>query len=107
MGYRGHDHQGVETVHVDKRRRGTTPKRLWRWMKRRAAVEPTIGHLKSEHRMERNRLKGTTGDAINAILSAAAMNLNKLLGAFWRFLFRLRYQLLSTFSLHPSVALAA
>jgi len=76
-------------------------------MKRRAAVEPTIGHLKSEHRMERNRLKGTTGDAINAILSAAAMNLNKLLGAFWRFLFRLRYQLLSTFSLHPSVALAA
>jgi len=107
MGYRGHDHQGAETVHVDKRRRGTTPKRLWQWMKRRAAVEPTIGHLKSEHRLERNRLKGTTGDAINAILSAAAMNLNKLLGAFWRFLFRLRYQLLSTFSPHPPVALAA
>ena len=53
-------------------------------MKRRAAVEPSIGHLKSEHRLERNRLKGVAGDAINAILAAAAMNFQKLLGAFWR-----------------------
>jgi transposase, IS5 family len=53
-------------------------------MKRRAAVEPSIGHLKSEHRLERNRLKGVAGNAINAILSAAAMNFHKLLGAFWR-----------------------
>ena len=82
MGYRGHGYTGPETVHIDKRRRGSTPKRLWRWMKRRAAVEPTIGHLKGEHRLERNRLKGTTGDAINAILSAAAMNFQKLLGFF-------------------------
>jgi IS5 family transposase len=52
-------------------------------MKRRAAVEPSIGHLKSEHRLERNRLKGVAGDAINAILAAAAMNFHKLLGAFW------------------------
>jgi IS5 family transposase len=53
-------------------------------MKRRAAVEPSIGHLKVEHRLERNRLKGVAGDAINAILSASAMNFQKLLGAFWR-----------------------
>ena len=59
-------------------------------MKRRAAVEPSIGHLKSEHRLERNRLKGEAGNAINAILAAAAMNFQKLLRAFWRiFLFRL------------------
>ena len=50
-------------------------------MKRRAAVEPSIGHLKSEHRLERNRLKGAAGDAVNAILAAAAMNFQKLLGA--------------------------
>jgi hypothetical protein len=38
--------------------------------------------------LERNRLKGTAGNAINAILAAAAMNFQKLLGAFWRiFLF--------------------
>jgi IS5 family transposase len=84
MGYRGHDYTGRATVHVDKRRRGRTPRPLWRWMKRRAAVEPSIGHLKMEHRLERNRLKGVAGDALNAILSAAAMNFHKLLGAFWR-----------------------
>jgi transposase, IS5 family len=84
MGYRGHDYDGPVAVHVDKRRRGRTSEARWRWMKRRAAVEPSIGHLKSEHRLERNRLKGTAGNAINAILAAAAMNLQKLLGAFWR-----------------------
>lgn len=86
MGYRGHGHDGSETVVVDKRRRGKTPLRLWRWMKRRAAVEPSIGHLKSEHRLERNRLKGAQGDALNALFSAAAMNFHKLLRvleAFW------------------------
>ena len=74
MGYRGHDDEGAVTVRVDKRQRGKTPRALWRWMKHRAAVEPSIGHLKAEHRLERNRLKGVAGDAINAILSAAAMN---------------------------------
>ena len=57
-GCRGLGYTGPETVHVDKRRRGATPKRLWRWMKRRAAVEPPIWHLKGEYRLERNRLKG-------------------------------------------------
>jgi IS5 family transposase len=89
MGYRGHDYDGSATVHVDKRQRGRTPRALWRWMKRRAAVEPSIGHLKNEHRLERNRLKGVAGDAINAVLAAAAMNFQKLLGAFW--LIFLRY----------------
>jgi len=88
MGYRGHDYDGPVTVHVDKRRRGRTSEARWRWMKRRAAVEPSIGHLKNEHRLERNRLKGTAGNEINAILAAAAMNFQKLLRAFWHiFLF--------------------
>jgi IS5 family transposase len=88
MGYRGHDYDGAVTIHVDKRRRGRTSRAQWRWMKRRAAVEPSIGHLKSEHRLERNRLKGAAGNAINGILAAAAMNFQKLLRAFWRiFLF--------------------
>lgn len=78
-GYRGHKYSGEVKVHVDKQRRGRTAKSLWRWMKRRAAIEPGIGHLKTEHRMDRNRLKGTTGDQINAILSTAGMNFHKLL----------------------------
>jgi hypothetical protein len=40
-------------------------------MGRRAAVEPVIGHLKAEHRMGRNYLKGPEGDRINAVLAAA------------------------------------
>jgi len=89
MGYRGHNHQGEETVHVDKRHRGATPRALWKHMKHRAAVEPTIGHCKSEHRMERNRLKGEQGDTNNALLSAAGMNFQKLLGVFLRLYARL------------------
>jgi len=79
MGYRGHNYEGETEIHVDKRRRGRTPKRLWKWMKRRAAVEPSIGHLKQGHRMDRNRLKGEEGDNVNAIMSAAGMNFYKLL----------------------------
>jgi IS5 family transposase len=48
-------------------------------MKRRAAVEPTIGHLKYEHRMTGNCLKGTLGDQLCATLAAAAMNFHKFL----------------------------
>jgi len=79
MGYRGHGYEGEAAVHVDKRRRGATAKSLWRWMKQRAAIEPGIGHLKREHRMDRNRLKGMAGDQLNAIPSAAGMNFAKLL----------------------------
>jgi len=57
-------------------------------MKRRAAVEPSIGHLKNEHRLERNRLRGIYGDAINAMLAAAAMNFHKLLRAFGLYFLR-------------------
>jgi IS5 family transposase len=79
MGYRGHGFQCDIDVHVDKRKRGRTAKSFWRWMKRRAAIEPGIGHLKREHRMDHNRLKGKEDDCFNAILSAAGMNFAKLL----------------------------
>ena len=50
-----------------------------REMKRRAAVEPVIGHLKAEHRMGRNYLKGRDGDRANAVLAAAGYNFALLL----------------------------
>jgi len=78
-GYRGHGYRGDVKVHVDKVRRGKIARSLWRWMKRRAAIEPGIGHLKRKHRMDRNRLEGIQGDQVNAILSAAGMNFSKLL----------------------------
>ena len=52
-------------------------------MKRRAAIELAIGHLKSDHRLSRNRLKGDEGNVANAILSAAGYNLAKLLAWFY------------------------
>jgi len=47
--------------------------------RRRAAIEPIIGHLKTDYRMERNFLKGITGDSINLMLAAAAFNFKKLM----------------------------
>ena len=51
-------------------------------MKQQTAVEPGIGSLKSEHRMERNRLYGWQEDMINGVLTAAGMNLYKLMQHF-------------------------
>ena len=53
-------------------------------MKRRSAIEPIFGHLKSDNRLERNLLKGKEGDHhINAILSACGFNLRKLYAVFF------------------------
>lgn len=47
--------------------------------RKRAAIEPIIGHLKQDHRAARNYLKGQTGDAINFTMAAAGFNFNKLM----------------------------
>jgi IS5 family transposase len=76
-GYRGHSHPRV-TVWISGQVRNTTAA-IRREMKRRAAVEPVIGHLKAEHRLDRNYLKGRRGDRANAILAAAGFNFSLLL----------------------------
>ena len=48
-------------------------------MRRRAAVEPVIGHCKNDHRMGRNFLAHRQGDAINAVLAAAGYNFRRLI----------------------------
>ena len=48
-------------------------------MKRRAAIEPMIGHLKADHRMGRYYLSGLDGDCSNAIFAAAGHNVGLLL----------------------------
>ena len=50
-------------------------------LKRRQAVEPTIGHVKHDHRMIRCHLKGSTGDALHAIACAAGYNIRWLMRA--------------------------
>ena len=88
-GYRGHnappDYKFRVFIAGQKRR--MTPN-IKREMRRRSAVEPVIGHLKSEHRMGRNYLWHRQGDAINAVLAAAGYNFRLLLRWLKLLLFR-------------------
>jgi len=81
-GYRGHGYTGDAQVHIAGQRRKNTTRAERKRRRRRSAVEPKIGHLKSDHRMNRCFLTGLQGDAINAILAAAGSNLRKLLRRF-------------------------
>lgn len=83
-GYRGHDYKGNAAVMVSGHKRGLTPQ-MKRELKRRSAIEATIGHMKTDGRLDRNFLKGHDGDAINALLTAAGHNLRLILNAlaFW------------------------
>jgi transposase, IS5 family len=79
QGYRGHGYEGSAMVHVVRSIPKRATRAVRRMLKRRAAIEPTIGHLKSGNRLDRNYLSGQEGDRINALLSAAGYNLRKLL----------------------------
>ena len=65
--------------------------------KRRAAIEPIIGHLKSDFRLSRNFLKGINGDHINLLMSASAWNLKKWLVSFLALYFMLKIVLKNWF----------
>jgi IS5 family transposase len=84
-GYRGHNYPDRFKVWISGQARRVTQV-IRREMRRRAAVEPVIGHLKDDHRMRRNHLKGREGDRINAVLAAAGYNFSLLLRWFRRLL---------------------
>jgi len=79
-GYKGHNAELRHKfcVFTSGQRRRVTPA-IKRQMKRRAAVEPVIGHIKSGHRMGRNYLAHAQGDAVNPILAAAGYNFRLIL----------------------------
>jgi len=77
-GYRGHDETRT-TVYIAGQRRGIKTERLKCSLKRREAIEPVIGHLKSDGLLGRNHLKGTEGDQLNVMLSCAGHNLRLIL----------------------------
>lgn len=83
--YRGHDYTGSASVMIAGSRRGLTPT-MRRELKRRPAIEPAIGHMKTDGRLDRNFLLGHVGDTINALLVAAGHNLRLILAklAPWR-----------------------
>ena len=76
-GYRGVDVQGVQILRSGQRR-GIT-RTLHKMIKRRSAIEPTIGHMKTDGRLARNPLAGELGDALHAVLCGAGHNIRLLL----------------------------
>jgi transposase, IS5 family len=81
LGYRGvdADNPGVQIIHRGKYKSLTTLQR--KWLKRRQAIEPLIGHTKSDHGMQRCWLRGELGDALHALSCAAGYNIRWLLRA--------------------------
>ena len=84
LGFRGvdADNPDKEIIHRGKFKRLSAQQKGW--LKRRSAVEPAIGHLKSDHRMERCWLQGALGDALHCLSCAAGYNLRWLLRAIAR-----------------------
>jgi IS5 family transposase len=70
----------VETteVFISGQRRGMTPA-LRRDLRRRSAIEPAIGHMKTDGRLARCALKGTLGDALHAVLCGCGHNIRMIL----------------------------
>lgn len=79
-GYRGHNAPATHKTRVftQGQKRGVNPA-IKKLMKRRAGVEPVIGHMKEDHGMDRNHLAHAEGDAINAVLAATGYNFRRLL----------------------------
>ncbi len=94
-GYRGHDYLGTGIVHIAGRIKKDLTRAFRKMLRRRSVIEPTIGHMKTDHRLERNFLRGTNGDKINALMSAIGYNFSKLLKALacsWIFILRVAQQ---------------
>ena len=96
-GYRGRKQvNGTEVLTPGKARAGQSKyqsAKMRARFRRRAAIEPVIGHLKSQYRLARCFLKGFVGDQVNLLLAAAAWNLRKWLRTVTFFWLRLLHTL--------------
>jgi transposase, IS5 family len=106
-GYRGHNAppQHRFRVYTAGQKRGMTDA-IKRQMRRRAAVEPVIGHAKSEHRLGRNYLAHKAGDVINAVLAAVGYNFRRLAAWFRLLLSTIRIALAALARSQPIAAAA-
>ena len=77
-GYRGHNAPNSHRVFISGHKRGVFGA-IKRELRRRSAIEPVIGHMKAEGHLDRCYLKGTAGDAANAILTAVGHNFRLVL----------------------------
>jgi IS5 family transposase len=77
-GYRGKEHH-PDNINVYISGKKNLPITIKKLLQGRSGIEPIIGHLKREHRLERNYLLGKIGDKINAVLAGCGFNLRKIL----------------------------
>ena len=88
-GYRGVSQSIPDVeIHLPKGKKKGLKRSVLKWLKRRSAIEPIIGHTKSDNRLERNHLQGKDGDRMNAMLAGCGFNMRKLLKAFLSLIFR-------------------
>jgi IS5 family transposase len=97
LGYRGvdKDNKNLNIKHRGKFKSMTEQER--KLLKRIQAIEPIIGHLKADHRMNRCRLKGSEGGSLHAVLCAAGYNIRLLLRMIAKKGVRLFLRLLNAF----------
>jgi transposase, IS5 family len=81
LGFRGVDADNPDKQIIHRGKFKSLSPQQKGWLRRRQAVEPAIGHLKSDHRMDRCWLQGALGDALHAVSCAAGYNLRWLLRA--------------------------
>ncbi len=105
LGFRGVDAElaPAQIIHRGKHKSLSATQR--RWLKRRQAIEPIIGHAKQDHGMRRCWLKGQTGDALHAVLCAAGYNLRWLLRAIVRLGLRAVFLVLTRLLAHTSAVM--
>ncbi len=94
LGYRGHKCSGIEVHVVGKGSKQGIKPSLKRFMRRRAAIEPIIGHMKNDGRDHRNHLLGKDGDRMHALMMGFGFNLRKILQRLSFYLFSDIYFLL-------------
>jgi IS5 family transposase len=99
-GYRGIDQVRGTKIEIpkpfNKSLNGYQQQQLKNGFKRRAAIEPRIGHLKEDHRLSRNYYKGIKGDDINVMLAAAAMNFKRMMNIYKKMFLAFLYRMLKT-----------
>ena len=103
-GYRGHKKIGETNILIPQ----APKKNLSRYQtnvmrklhQRRASIEPIIGHIKHDHRLNRNFYKGIIGDNMNILLAAAAFNFKRMMNK-WKSSFALYFKTLFSFFFYP------
>ena len=101
-GYRGHDTANPRRVFISGQKRGVFGA-IERELRRRSAIEPVIGHMKTDGHLGRCHLKGREGDAANVVLTAIGHNLRRVLAWLKAFLNSILLALCWAFTLAPAL----